>query len=749
MARVGGSGDESTAVDRFAAPQPAEGLALRSGVLEGLSAPTTRVGVITAPGGYGKSSHAAAWADQDGRPVAWIDLDAGHDDAHVLLDDLVAALGSVTDFNPDGLPTGGATPDQYATQVAVTLGRTVRACAVPFVLVLDDVHCVQDVSASDLIGALVSNVPLGCAVLLVGRGCHVGDVKRLRVERHLVEVGVGDLALDVEGVTLVLDTMGLDVSTVQASGVVADTEGWPVGVRLAGMARLAEGGEEVEEPFAGMGRDGGVSDYLETQWLVELTEDERRVLTRTSPLDWLSGSLCNEVLERNDAGEVLHNVVRNRMLLIPLDLRRGEYRMHGLLREALEAEFERTDASGIRQVHHRASAWFETAGDIDRAVRHAVAAEEFDRAATLVTEHTPALYTSGRYTTIERWVESLPRDLVVGNPMLCVCAALAALGRAEADALAVWLRVGDHAVASTSEVDTLAGLCLRDIRSTTSPGPVGPALDDAAAAHRGLPPGIWHAASCVALGAWHWMAGGDEAVEVLTAGAEEAAVFGAPSLEAHCCALLAMIAYTERDPARAWPLVKRAWRVVAEHGLEHAPGIAMIRSMSALASAATGDPDGARESWQVARNQLAMIADLSGWANVQPRITLAQVGLLLGDRIGSETMLREAREWLVRMPDASRALRQVAELEESAKNLRRHSGTGGSALTTAELRVLRYLPTNLSLAEIGTRLYVSRYTVKTHCGSIYRKLDVRSRSEAVNVARDLGLLDSADNVGLL
>ena len=79
-------------------------------------------------------------------------------------------------------------------------------------------------------------------------------------------------------------------------------------------------------------------------------------------------------------------------------------------------------------------------------------------------------------------------------------------------------------------------------------------------------------------------------------------------------------------------------------------------------------------------------------------------------------------------------------------HLARHSVTGGSALTTAELRVLHYLPTNLSLAEIGTRLYVSRYTVKTHCGSIYRKLDVGSRSEVVDEARNLGLLDNAGGI---
>jgi LuxR family maltose regulon positive regulatory protein len=170
--------------------------------------------------------------------------------------------------------------------------------------------------------------------------------------------------------------------------------------------------------------------------------------------------------------------------------------------------------------------------------------------------------------------------------------------------------------------------------------------------------------------------------------------------------------------------------------------MAMVSAMHALASASTGDPEAAGDSWQRARTQLAQLEVVSGWANVQTRVALAHTSLLLGDRIGAETMLREAHEFLVRQPDATRAHQQIAGLEELVQHMRRHSTTGSSALTTAELRVLHYLPTNLGLAEIGTRLYVSRYTVKTHCGSIYRKLGVGSRSEAVETARHAGLLDA-------
>jgi LuxR family maltose regulon positive regulatory protein len=120
---------------------------------------------------------------------------------------------------------------------------------------------------------------------------------------------------------------------------------------------------------------------------------------------------------------------------------------------------------------------------------------------------------------------------------------------------------------------------------------------------------------------------------------------------------------------------------------------------------------------------------------------LAHTSLLLGDRIGAETLLRETRDNLAGQPDGVRAIAQLDKLTELVRHLRHHTAIGSSALTTAELRVLHYLPTNLSLAEIGNRLFVSRYTVKTHCESIYRKLNVNSRSGAVSAARDVGLLE--------
>jgi LuxR family maltose regulon positive regulatory protein len=244
-----------------------------------------------------------------------------------------------------------------------------------------------------------------------------------------------------------------------------------------------------------------------------------------------------------------------------------------------------------------------------------------------------------------------------------------------------------------------------------------------------------------------WAASDDRAVQVLTEGAREAAVVGAPAIEANCTAALAMIAHATGDTASAISLTASARRLLVEHGLERSPALAFVVAMGALAAACAGDPETARAEGQLARAGLARFKDVYGWANVQTRIALAQTSLLLGDRDGAEAMLSETHEGLVRQPDAVGAHRQVADLEEHVRLVRRQSSIGSSSLTTAELRVLHFLPTNLTLAEISDRLFVSRYTIKTHCESIYRKLDVRSRSEAVNSARRLGLLGGVADDG--
>jgi LuxR family maltose regulon positive regulatory protein len=138
---------------------------------------------------------------------------------------------------------------------------------------------------------------------------------------------------------------------------------------------------------------------------------------------------------------------------------------------------------------------------------------------------------------------------------------------------------------------------------------------------------------------------------------------------------------------------------------------------------------------------LAALADFTPWYEVEARLLLARAALRLSDIVGARTLLAEASRLARRTPDAVVLGRWLEEAWSQADSFASAAILGPTPLTTAELRVLRLLPTHLSFREIAGRLHVSANTIKTQAHAVYRKLDASSRTEAVASARRLGLVD--------
>jgi DNA-binding CsgD family transcriptional regulator len=144
--------------------------------------------------------------------------------------------------------------------------------------------------------------------------------------------------------------------------------------------------------------------------------------------------------------------------------------------------------------------------------------------------------------------------------------------------------------------------------------------------------------------------------------------------------------------------------------------------------------DIARSDLALTRTHLAYLHSVADWHHLQARIALSYASLRLGDLVTARMFLAEAESLLARHPDAARCKEQLADLASQLHTARDVLPIGPSSLTTAELRVLHYLPTNLTHQDISERLYVSRNTAKSHASAIYRKLGATSRSEAVEIA---------------
>lgn len=721
------------------------GTALHPAVHDLLDSATGAVAVVVAPGGYGKTMHVRGWAQQCGRPMAWLDLDRGDDEPSALLDRLVDALSAISDpglLDPDcsdGGPSG-----------AVGLGRSLARSPRPFVLVLDDVQAVSSRAALDTIADVVGHVGAGSTVVLVGRAEPAVPLGRLRASGDVVDVSSSSLALTPSQTRSLLGSIGVHLDDTRLAQLVDVTEGWPLGLRLLGES-IAASGSEADIDRLLDGRDRAVAHYVWQEWLSGIASEDIQFLMRVSGVATLSGDVCDHLLDRVDSGAVLERLHRDTSVLIPLDRRDESYRLHRLVRAVLLAQFERTERRQWVRIERQASEWFEERGDVDAAVHHALRIGDLPRLEGLVFRYGPRYSTDGRWPDVARWLDAFPRDRLTTNAALCLLAIFIALRKGDGDEVAMFLRFAERAVvehrraghpsAVEHELAVVSSLMGRssnaDVRAR------------AAAARDALAPGVWHALSCVANGALAFEAGDVEtARELLEEGAIEARLVGAPTVESNGRAHLAMVLAARGNWGAAVSAARSARRLSLGEAIGPTPSLVLATACGALVAASESDPELARGEIARARQQLVGLGAIAGWANVQARVALAQSSLRLGDRVTARALIGEIEAQLRDQPDAVMPRRQLAELEEQLRRAQRDLPTGPAALTAAELRVLHYLPTNLTHHEIGQRLFVSRNTAKSHAASVYRKLGAASRAEAVEIARSAGLLADASTVGV-
>jgi LuxR family maltose regulon positive regulatory protein len=212
---------------------------------------------------------------------------------------------------------------------------------------------------------------------------------------------------------------------------------------------------------------------------------------------------------------------------------------------------------------------------------------------------------------------------------------------------------------------------------------------------------------------------------------------GAPTVHAVSLAQLALLAIDEDDLADA---TRRSRDSVAQselHGLSALPTMALVMAVAGYVEARGGDTAVASRHVKRAGALLGELVEFSPWYLAETRIALARALALLDDVAGARAQLADAARDLRQTPDAP-LLREW--LQQAWKEADSATTSGRWPLSPAELRLLHFLPTHLSFREIADELFVSPNTVKTQARSIYQKLGVSSRAEAVATARTAGLV---------
>jgi len=254
------------------------------------------------------------------------------------------------------------------------------------------------------------------------------------------------------------------------------------------------------------------------------------------------------------------------------------------------------------------------------------------------------------------------------------------------------------------------------------------------------PASVWHPVAMVLLG-WATLLSGaiDEADDIFADVADEAADLGAPDMIAISLAERALIALGRDEWVRADELAEQAISSARHSHRENAALNAVAYAVAGRTALHHGRSSSAHDLLANAQRRLPQLTYALPVPSVQTRLELARAYLTLADQAGARTMLREVDAILRRRPDLGSLAAQAAQVEATVSTAGRNA-PGATALTAAELHVLPLLSTHLTFREIGSRIYLSHHTVKSHSISIYRKLGVTSRAAAIDKARDIGLL---------
>lgn len=687
---------------------------------------------VVAPAGYGKSTLLAGWANVDDRATAWVRLDRSDATPEAMLAAVAAAAASLSVAADEEFEPGA--PRRRVQALAAALA----AAPDDFVLFIDEVHHAASEESQHALEILLSQVPTGSQVVVAGRS-ETAIVARLRATRDVYEVGVADLALDRSGARAIFERTGAGALTNrELDAVVGRCEGWPVGLHLAALI-ARDGGDATTLT----GDDRFVADYLARECLHRLSGEMQAFLRRSAVLATMSPAACNAVLGIDDARARLHSAEADGLFLVSMDRTRGLWRFHALFREYLLTELERIEGSEVvAQLHLRAADWHDDNGQPVIALEHLLEGGALDIAVERVGDLALAVYGQGQAATVRRWLDALGDDRVRMQPALLVTVTWLAVLFGDVPGGIRWASLlGDFDAATLPDDARVPFESARAmVRSAMCAEGLDRAVEHAAFALENEPSSsVWRdqalhlwGVACLLRGDENAAAAAfDEAVLVAEA-------MGNPDSVILCEPELALLAAKRGDWERARSHSLRAVTVIEASRMDRYPTTALAAAVAALVAAHDEDVDGA-ERW-LAKGMLARVGCtlLLPYVSTRVRLTLAEAHVALGDRAGARHLLREIDELLQRRPHVGALSAQIEHLRTS---LDQQPGRGGSVpLTPAELRLLPYLQTHLTIAEIGSRLFISRNTVSSELGSIYRKLGVTSRGAAVDRAAHLGLL---------
>ncbi len=376
--------------------------------------------LVSAPAGFGKTTILAEWISQVRLPAAWVSLDSGDNDPKRFFTYCLAALQNLNQNLKNGSKSFGENTQALinsAQQIPVEniitsfindIDTTSREC----ILVLDDFHLVNSPGLHQTIASFIDHLPLNLHLVIASRYDPSFALSKMRVRKQLCEIREADLRFTSEETEKFFrDTMNLHLGEKEINNLEHRTEGWIASLQLAALAM--QGRQNIPEFIQRFsGSHNYIVDYLTEEVLQHLDNNIQEFLLYTSILERFSSQLCNYVTNGSESQHILEYLDKSKLFLVPLDENKKWFRYHHLFGDLLKFRLEQLFPDVINTLHKRASEWFEKNSYTEDAFKHALASGDKERAADLIDAASIHVLVKGELTTLQNWSEKIPAELL-------------------------------------------------------------------------------------------------------------------------------------------------------------------------------------------------------------------------------------------------------------------------------------------------------------------------------------------------
>ncbi|MEG6523383.1 LuxR C-terminal-related transcriptional regulator [Desulfotomaculum sp. 1211_IL3151] len=406
---------------KFYMPAPQSGSVERSRLVALLNERAhsgTKITIVSAPPGYGKTTLVSGWLNRADHPYAWLSLDEGDNDPTRFFTYMIAAVESATGISgaalTDVLRSSNLPPVE---NIVTLLGNTIASSEIPFILVLDDYHVIRNVFIHEVIQKVLDYLPPVMNLVLLTREDPPLPFAKWRVRGQLLELRACDLRFTIdETAAFFFHKDNLKLTDEEIAVLFNRTEGWIAGLQLAAISLQVRGSKRSDSFIKNF--NGGyryILDYLMEEVLSQQDSHVRDFLCQTAILDRFCPSLCDALTGRYDSKVMLSKVEQANLFLISLDENRVWFRYHHLFADFLRTELAETERA---KLHKKAAVWYEAHGYPDDAVRHVLASGDVQEARSVIVRVADTILERGQARTLLGWLDVLSGQLLLHDAEL-------------------------------------------------------------------------------------------------------------------------------------------------------------------------------------------------------------------------------------------------------------------------------------------------------------------------------------------